>query len=154
MSRVETACGSFEAPDGWTILEGLGATDGVPDMRPEAREFLRSLVLTGDDVPEGVTGEAYMERQEAMLAGTLPRFTKLDAHVPSPVGQGPCVLRYYLLPPDAEAWLMQFQAYWFHGASASILTLTARADDSESSWAVFTQAMGTFTPPEPSSAAA
>lgn len=147
MSRVETPYGSFEAPEGWPLLEGLGATDGPPDTRPEARAFVRSLVLTGDDVPDGVTGEVYMERQEAMLAGTLPRFAKIDAHVPSPVGQGPCVLRYHLLPPDAEAWLVQFQAYWFHGASAAILTLTARADDAEGSWSVFTQALGTFAPP-------
>ena len=147
MTRVENEHGSFDAPEGWFILEGLGATEETPDTRPEARKFVRSMVLTGDELPEGTEAEAYLEHQKTILEGALPRFALIDALVPTPASPGPCVLRYQFLPPDADAWLVQLQSYWFHARRVSLLTMTAHAEDVESSWAVFVQSAGAFVAP-------
>ncbi len=145
MARVENEHGSFEAPDGWTLMPGLGAAGCAPEALSNPQAPHPSVILTGDVRPEGQSITAYVAAQLVALEKLLPGWRSIDGNV-TDVEPGPAVVRHGFQPPD-QGWVVQFQAYWFAGPRVAIMTMTTPATLTTQAWEVFAGAVSTFAPP-------
>ncbi len=118
--------GGFEGPEGWAEQPALGLVDDLPEPAEDPPPFRRSLVLSGDSLPEGHDPRSYVALQKTLLGGTLPGFSLIAEGVPEGEGMAG-VLCYQVVPPSGDA-LVQRQAYFFREGRVAVLTLTVRGD--------------------------
>jgi hypothetical protein len=147
VTRVSNEHGSFEAPDAWTQMPGLGAAGCTPEELSNPTGPHPSMILTGDvrDAAQGPV--AYVAAQFEVLAKLMPEWRSIDGNV-TDAEPGPAVVRHGFLAPD-EGWMVQFQAYWFFGERVSILTSTSTSAGVAAAWEVFSVAVASFEAPPP-----
>jgi hypothetical protein len=145
MPRVNNEHGAFDAPDGWAVIEGLGAVARPVAELAEPVGVRPSIVLTGDERADGVAMGDYLQAQLASLEKLLCDWRSIDGTTPE-AEPGPAVLRHCFQAPDA-GWVLQYQAYWFLGVRVAILTATAPAADANAAWETFSQAVASYAPP-------
>ena len=114
--------GGFEGPEGWDELPAIGLVEELGDPTADPAPFRRSMVLSGDAMPEGKTPTDYLALQKILLVGTLPGFALVAEQVPATVGRVG-TLCYRVQPPSGPA-LVQRQAYFFQGERVVVLTFT------------------------------
>ncbi len=153
MTRVSTDHGSFDAPDTWTQMPGLGAAGCSPEELSAPTRPHPSILLTGDVRDLSMGAAAYVNAQLEALSKLMAEWRSIDGEV-TDAEPGPAVVRHGFNAPD-EGWIVQFQAYWFFGERVSILTATTPAAETSAAWEVFARAMSTFEAPpaQPLSAA-
>lgn len=151
MTRIVTDGGSFDAPDAWATMEGLGATAVAAAQMADPTAGARpSLVMVGDERPSGATPSAYVQTQLQAIATFSPNWRLIDGTI-TDAEPGPAIVRH-TYESAHDGWIVQFQAYWFFGARVSILTATAPAARAAELWEEFGRAVGTFAPPDASAA--
>lgn len=147
MTRIVTDAGSFDAPDAWATMEGLGATAVAPEQMADPAAGPRpSLVMVGDARDAAVTPSAYVQTQLDVIASFSPNWRMIDGTV-TDAEPGPALVRH-TYESAHDGWIVQFQAFWFLGARVSILTATAPAARAAELWDEFGRAVGTFAPPD------
>lgn len=148
MTRVSNDHGSFEAPDAWTQMPGLGAAGCSPEELSAPTRPHPSILLTGDVRDPAMRASAYVAAQLDALSKLMAEWRSIDGNV-TDAEPGPAVVRHGFNAPD-EGWIVQFQAYWFFGERVSIVTATTPAADTSAAWEVFAAAMASFeAPPTP-----
>ena len=150
MTRVRTDHGSFEAPGGWTHMEGFGVAQCAPEEIVQPKGPRASIVLTGDLRPADQGVAAYVSAQLAMVGSMLPEWRSIDGNG-ADAEPGPAVVRHGFHAPE-DGWMVQFQAYWFFGERVSILTMTAPAANITPAWEEFSRALASFEAPAPPAA--
>jgi hypothetical protein len=146
VTRVETAHGSFDAPDGW-LLEGSGAADG-----PIEEGIVRNSIVVSGDLPiEGRGPADYIAMQQVLLPEVLTGYAPLEARALSDDPSGPWLLRHRFQLEDEPA-LLQWQVYFFEPDRVGILTATGAADAPGALQSHVFRAMGTFAFPRRGSA--
>lgn len=145
MTRVSNEHGSFEAPDAWTHMPGLGAAGCSAEELSSPTRPHPSILLTGDVRDRSVGAATYVTTQLDALSKLMPEWRSIDGNV-TDAEPGPAVVRHGFNAPD-EGWIVQFQAYWFFGERVSILTATTPAAETNAAWEVFALAMSSFEAP-------
>lgn len=147
MTRISNEHGSFDAPDDWTQMPGLGAAGCSPAELSEPTRPHPSILLTGDVRDAAMTASVYVTAQLDALSKLLTEWRSIDGSL-SDAEPGPTVVRHGFNALD-EGWIVQFQAYWFFGERVSILTATTPAAETTPAWEVFSLAVASFAAPPP-----
>ena len=121
--RVTCEVGTFEAPDGWVVLEGVGAAERAEIPDGSAETFRQSIVVCADTLPEGHDAESYFTMQQAVIPQVIPSCSIIESSASDSPG-GVCRLMLQIDGTDAEV-IAQWMAFVVAPPRVAVITGTA-----------------------------
>lgn len=121
--RVTCEIGSFDAPEGWVVLNGVGATERAELPDGSAETFRRSLVVSADALPPGMDAARYFEVQQLAIPEVIPTCSVVDAQEATVEGNA---WRLVLQIDSTDAPVIaQWMAFLVEGSRVAVITATA-----------------------------
>ncbi len=121
--RVTCEVGSFDAPEGWVVLDGVGATERADLPNGSAETFRRSIVVNADSLPAGMDTARYFEVQQVAIPQVIPTCSVVDVQEAS-VGRAAWRLVLQIDSADAPV-IAQWMAFLVEGSRVAVITATA-----------------------------
>ena len=140
--RVTCEVGSFDAPEGWVALEGVGAAERADLPDGSAETFRRSIVVSADTLPAGMDAARYFEVQQVAIPQVIPTCSIVDAQEATVEG---AAWRIVLQIDSADAPVIaQWMAFLVEGSRVAVITATALDAAIGDTEALFDAAIASF----------